>query len=165
MKMSKFKVGDEVRVKKDPHFMIGRRSVECTDLEEGDVFRINHIYADGDLAAEEGVVSPEYVERVDGELGGAGAVKHDSDKPDLTLVSYHGMAAIARALMYGVEKYGRDNYRKPPRLDRLRLLGSAMRHLALAVIPGKELDDESGLPHTYHAAAALCMLHDGEEVK
>jgi hypothetical protein len=91
-----------------------------------------------------------------------GAVKHDGDKPDLTLVPRKAVVAIARALMFGADKYGRNNFRQEPRLSKNRLLASTLRHL-FADLDGEALDPESGLPHLYHAIAALSMLLDGEE--
>lgn len=91
-----------------------------------------------------------------------GAVKHDADKPDPTLVPPKAVLAIARAMGFGAKKYGRDNYRQAPRLERNRLLASAFRHL-LADLDGEALDPESGLPHVNHAMASLAMLIDGED--
>jgi hypothetical protein len=175
--------GDRVRVGPSATFHLEGRD-HPTGAGDGEVFVVHRIDEDGDCcdALDLIAVSPKHLTVLPPETAGGhkvvldeslgpskmvlvqeGALKFDSDKPDLTLVSYHGMAAIARAMMYGVGKYGRDNYRKDPRLGRVRLLAAALRHIALACVPGKELDDDSGLPHTYHAAAALCMLHDEEE--
>lgn len=90
-----------------------------------------------------------------------GAKKHDGDKPDLSLVPRAAVEAIARALGHGVRKYGRDNYRQEPRLERHRLLAATLRHV-FADLDGEATDAESGLSHIDHALAALSMLKDGE---
>lgn len=102
------------------------------------------------------VESVETWKRVDG------PVKHDAGKPDPTLVPPKMILAVAKVMGFGAEKYGRDNYRKEPRLDPMRLKAALLRHV-LADLDGAVLDEESGLPHLHHAAAALAMLIDGED--
>lgn len=85
------------------------------------------------------------------------ADKFDCNKPDLTLVPRGMVVAIARALGFGVGKYGRDTYREPPLVERERYLAAVLRHI-FADLDGERLDPESGLPHLFHAAGALAML-------
>lgn len=87
------------------------------------------------------------------------ATKHDSGKPDLSLVSPLLKAGIAKTMGFGVNKYGRWNYMQG--ITTSRLLGALMRHID-AYTMGENLDPESGLPHLYHAAANIQMLVDNE---
>lgn len=86
-----------------------------------------------------------------------GAIKNDGHKPQMDLVPYEAVAAIADALQYGVEKYGRDNYLTEPGLSHARLAASVLRHM-FAYTGGQRTDPESGLQHVHHAIAALAML-------
>lgn len=88
-----------------------------------------------------------------------GALKFDEGKVDYSLAPGKAIGAVCQALEYGAGKYGRDNYRKPPTLSPERLKAGVLRHL-LQDLGGELLDPESGLPHTYHAAAGLAMLHE-----
>ena len=89
------------------------------------------------------------------------AKKYDQGKPQLTLVMRGLVDGVARVGAFGVEKYGRDNYRSPPGLKVSRLLDAALRHL-VAAVNGEIIDPESGLDHLDHAAweigAAMEML-------
>jgi hypothetical protein len=85
------------------------------------------------------------------------ADKHDCNKPDLTLVPRGMVVAIARALEFGAGKYGRGAYTQPPLVERNRYLAAALRHI-FADLDGERFDEESGLPHLFHAAGALAML-------
>jgi len=87
-----------------------------------------------------------------------GAIKHDSGKPDLTLVTRAFEEATARAMMHGLKKYGRDNYREGG-FTELRLLAACKRHLS-AYIDGEDMDADSGNCHLDHACGALNMLLD-----
>ncbi len=84
------------------------------------------------------------------------ANKNDSTKLDLTLVPIEAMEGITRALTYGVQKYGRNNYRSSG-MDWLRLVSACLRHL-FAWTFGADTDPESGLNHIDHAQASLAML-------
>lgn len=81
--------------------------------------------------------------------------KHDSGKPKMSLVTYEFVAGTAKALEYGMNKYGKNNYKKGMAWS--RVIDALMRH-TLAFAHGEEFDQESGLPHIYHMAACLNML-------
>lgn len=81
------------------------------------------------------------------------ALKFDSGKPDLALVPRASVEAIARAMMFGAEKYGRDNWRLGFD-DNTRVLAAALRHI-FAYVDGERTDPESGLSHLDHALAGL----------
>lgn len=84
--------------------------------------------------------------------------KDDSQKPDLSAIAYHpkALAIIAKVLDYGAERYGRDNYRKVPGLEK-RYPAAIIRHL-FAHLRGEKLDPESGLPHLAHIACSVLFL-------
>ncbi len=89
-------------------------------------------------------------------------IKHDEDKPDLSLCPRPALDAMARALMFGAKKYSRNNYRGG--FKRTRLIAAALRHLTSYSF-GEDNDPESGLSHLDHAIACLAMLitniHEG----
>jgi hypothetical protein len=86
------------------------------------------------------------------------ACKHDQGKLDLTLVTRAFEDATARAMMHGLKKYGRDNFRGGG-FTELRLLAACKRHLT-AYIDGEDIDEDSGNCHLDHACGALNMLID-----
>ena len=83
------------------------------------------------------------------------ARKHDSTKIDLSILPREGKEGIAKAFMYGAEKYGRDNYKSG--MDWTRVIAAADRHLT-AFNGGEDFDDESKLNHLNHAGACIMML-------
>jgi len=85
----------------------------------------------------------------------AETVKHDSGKPDMTLVDPDFMEVVAKVLMFGAKKYDRDNWRKGTKHS--RVLAAAYRHLN-KILKGEYYDEESGLPHLHHAATNLMFL-------
>ena len=88
-------------------------------------------------------------------------VKNDEDKPDLTLIPYEVMAAMARGLMFGVQKYSRNNYTRG--LSHTRLVASIQRHLAKWA-SGATYDKDAEqrgwkLTHVDLAASGMAMIH------
>lgn len=81
--------------------------------------------------------------------------KFDQGKPDVSLVTKELIFAAAKALEFGAEKYGRDNYKLGMKWT--KIYNALMRHM-LAFNSKEDLDPESGLSHLYHAAANLNML-------
>lgn len=84
------------------------------------------------------------------------ACKHDQGKPELSLVPRASLEAIARAMTFGKNKYGRDNWRLGFE-DNMRVMDACLRHLA-AFNDGEICDPESGLCHLDHAIANLAFL-------
>ncbi len=82
-------------------------------------------------------------------------IKHDQDKPDLSLLPKEALEAMAFAFQYGEKKYGRHNFRAG--MDWHRPLAAALRHIT-AFNDGEDLDSESGVSHLGHALAAISML-------
>ena len=83
------------------------------------------------------------------------AKKFDKGKPDLSLIDASLVEAAARALSFGAEKYGRDNYKEG--LDLNRVFAALLRH-TFARMNGEVLDPESGLDHLDHMAANIQFL-------
>src|ERR1700744_3999003 len=72
----------------------------------------------------------------------SGAVKHDSDKPDFTFVSWEMMEALARVRAFGEKKYSRDNWKLGGKNWILRNIAACLRHL-FKHLSGETYDSES----------------------
>lgn len=90
-----------------------------------------------------------------------GGTKHDSGKPDLSIVPLIAIEQEARAFSFGEKKYGRYNYTAG--FETSRLVSAALRHIH-AYNSGEQVDGESGLHHLGHARACLAMLLHCEEL-
>jgi hypothetical protein len=84
-----------------------------------------------------------------------GGIKHDSEKPKLSLIPRAALEEEARVFEFGANKYGRDNYKKGMAYS--RLIDAALRHI-IAFSDGENLDAESSLSHLGHARCCLAML-------
>jgi len=80
------------------------------------------------------------------------AIKHDQGKPDLSMISYELVEAVARVREFGAKKYARNNWKKGLKIT--RSCAAALRHIFL-FLSGETNDPESGLPHPSHA---ICNL-------
>lgn len=85
----------------------------------------------------------------------SGGLKYDQDKVRLDLLPYAPLSETARVLMYGVEKYGENNWRKG--FNYSRLISAALRHI-FAFNSGEDKDPETGLSHLAHATCCLLFL-------
>lgn len=101
-------------------------------------------------------VSDNTSDNVDVKKGGA---KFDTGKVRVDLVPGEFVYAVAAVLTYGAIKYQDWNWAKGMRKG--RLLAALGRHW-IAYSCCEEIDDESGLPHTWHMATCLAMLISGE---
>jgi hypothetical protein len=81
-------------------------------------------------------------------------IKHDGGKPRTELIPTEFMIEVAKALTFGANKYGDNNFRNG--LSYTRLLGAAKRHIELE-LAGIEQDSESTHSHLAHAGASLAM--------
>lgn len=82
--------------------------------------------------------------------------KRDAGKPRISLVPAEAVRAIARVRMYGVTKYANpQNWR---RVEPIRYLDAALRHLLDAVEDLESRDEESGLYSVDHALTDLAFL-------
>ena len=82
-------------------------------------------------------------------------VKFDSGKRRVDLVPTEAINALADILTAGAAKYGTHNWRHG--MDWSRVYGAAQRHM-LAFWGGDDIDDESGMPHLWHALTNIAFL-------
>jgi hypothetical protein len=82
--------------------------------------------------------------------------KFDEFKTDWSLLPMQALEPVLHVLMFGAEKYGRDNWRDVPDAER-RYFAAAQRHLA-AYQAGEILDKETQEPHLAHAMCCLIFL-------
>lgn len=80
------------------------------------------------------------------------AIKHDQEKPDLSMISWELMEGLARVRGFGAKKYSRSNWKKGFKVT--RSCAAALRHI-FQFLAGQTNDPESGLPHLFHAVASL----------
>lgn len=83
------------------------------------------------------------------------AIKYDSGKPRLDLVSRDALEELGKVLGFGADKYGANNWSKG--MDWSRCYGAALRHI-MASLDREDSDPESGLDHLAHAMANLMFL-------
>lgn len=81
-----------------------------------------------------------------------GGIKHDSEKPDLSFISYEFISEIAQVRAFGAKKYKRNNWKMGFKVT--RSCAAALRHIFL-FLAGETLDPESGFSHLAHAACNL----------
>lgn len=84
-----------------------------------------------------------------------GGMRFNSNKAELHQVPTSVINGIAKVLMYGAQKYEKGNFRRGMKWT--TPYDCLTRHMMLW-LDGEELDEESGLPHLYHAAANIAML-------
>src|ERR1700676_3987996 len=89
-------------------------------------------------------------------------VKHDQEKPDMSLLSPIAMIKIAEIMTFGKKKYSRDNWRGG--IVYTRLLAAALRHI-FSYLRGEAKDPETGKSHIAHASCCLMMLLEFEETR
>jgi len=87
------------------------------------------------------------------------AIKNDSGKVRMELLSPIALTEIAKVLTFGSIKYEAHNWRKGFAWS--RLLGAALRHL-FAFIGGEDKDPETGLSHLSHLGACVMFLLEHE---
>lgn len=84
-----------------------------------------------------------------------GFVKHDLEKIDLTMFPWESLEEIAKVLMNGAKKYGRDNWKKCD--DRNTYVKALLRH-QFSYFKGEKKDPDTKLQHLAHAACNLLFL-------
>jgi len=89
-----------------------------------------------------------------------GALKHDSGKAPMNLLSREALEQTAMVMEFGKDKYAAHNWRKGFAWS--RPLSAAMRHL-MAFNDGEDKDPESGLSHLAHAACCIMFLLEFEK--
>jgi hypothetical protein len=89
-------------------------------------------------------------------------VKHDQEKPDMSLLSSIALVEVAKVMTFGKTKYSAHNWRGGFKWS--RVLSAAMRHL-VAYIGGEDKDPETGLSHLAHCACCVLFLLEFEKTK
>lgn len=82
-------------------------------------------------------------------------VKFDTEKVRLDLVPTEAIHALGHVLTAGAAKYGSHNWRKGMAWS--RVYAATQRHLN-AFWGGEDTDDESGMPHLWHALTNIAFL-------
>lgn len=90
------------------------------------------------------------------------ALKFDSGKPQMGLISSKFLKGLAQVLTFGAKKYAAHNWRKG--FTWSRPYDALQRHLN-DFNDGHDLDEETGLPLLYHAACELMFLAELYEVR
>lgn len=104
----------------------------------------------------------EAVERIKGGALSATGIKHDSGKPDMSLLSNVALLKVAEVMTFGKKKYAAHNWRGG--FVWSRPLAAAMRHL-MAYIGGEDKDPETGLSHLAHCACCIMFVLEFEDTK
>lgn len=103
-------------------------------------------------------IPPQTVKKIHEQFGTA--LKFDTDKLPLHLLSTEAMNQTAAVLAFGAKKYAEHNWRKGFAWS--RPLSAAMRHIT-AFNAGENKDPESGLSHLAHAACCIMFLLEFEK--
>lgn len=82
-------------------------------------------------------------------------VKHDDDKLPMHLLPPELLRGVAAVLEFGAHKYSARNWELGMAWH--RPYAALLRHM-LAWWEGEDLDPETGLPHTWHAACCIAFL-------
>lgn len=82
-------------------------------------------------------------------------LKHDSGKPDFSLISSLALTYLAKVLTFGASKYSAHNWRKG--IPFSKILAACDRHLQ-AIKIGEDYDYETGLPHAAHLMCECMFL-------
>jgi len=84
-----------------------------------------------------------------------GGLRYNSGKAELHQVPTSLNFAVAKCLMYGAQKYEKGNWRKG--MSWMAVYDCLDRHMK-KWLDRDPADEESGLPHLYHAAANIAFL-------
>jgi len=90
-------------------------------------------------------------------------IKHDQDKIRFDLIPVEAIEALAKVLKMGAEKYGDNNWRAGIKYH--RVYRAAQHHLQEFWGEHPDKDDESSLPHLYHALCNIAFLITYEDNK
>lgn len=82
-------------------------------------------------------------------------IKHDEEKPDLSLLSSKALIEAAKVMTFGKKKYSKDNWRGG--IEWSRVYAAVQRHLA-AWNDGQTFDEETGINHLAHAHCGIMFL-------
>jgi hypothetical protein len=84
-----------------------------------------------------------------------GGLRYNNGKAELHQVPTSLILAVAKTLMYGAQKYEKGNFRKG--MSWTCVYDCLQRHM-MKWLDGEQNDEESGLPHLYHAACNIAFL-------
>lgn len=98
-------------------------------------------------------VKPEIVNKENPKMGGG--LRHNTGKAELDQVPSSLNFAVAKTLEYGMGKYAKNNWRQG--MSWVTVYSCLQRHLQ-KWNDGDLVDDESLLPHLYHAACNIAFL-------
>lgn len=84
-----------------------------------------------------------------------GGLRYNTGKAELHQVPSSLNFAVAKTLQYGAQKYAKGNWRKG--MSWTSVYDCLDRHMK-KWLDGEQIDDESGLPHLYHAACNIAFL-------
>ena len=91
------------------------------------------------------------------------SAKADTGKPRCDLVSPALIEGVGAVRGYGTDKYGDpDNWQS---VESSRFMAALIRHLCHCMRDLNSVDEESGLPHLWHAATNVNFLMERVEVK
>lgn len=82
-------------------------------------------------------------------------LKHDSEKPPMSLIPPEAMIYEALVWGKGAKKYGTFNFRNGIKLS--RIINGIMRH-ATAIMLGQDIDPDTGLPNAACIRCGAAML-------
>ena len=91
----------------------------------------------------------------DANVSDTGSLRYNKGKPQIHQVPSCAIKGMAEVLMYGENKYGKDNWRKGNKFS--VPYDSAMRHLMEFWEEGDN-DDESKMHHLKHALTNIAMV-------
>lgn len=83
-------------------------------------------------------------------------IKQDAGKPRLALVPPDLIEAVGAVRTFGVTKYKDPESWRQVEIERYR--DALMRHLCAYLKDSNSVDQESGLPHLWHAATNIAFL-------
>ena len=89
-------------------------------------------------------------------------IKHDNEKPDLSLLSSMAIIEVGKVMTFGKKKYTANNWRGG--IVYTRLIAAALRHI-FAFLGGESTDPESGISHAAHAICCLMMLLEFQQTR
>ena len=88
------------------------------------------------------------------------ATKHDSGKPDWSLLPWDAVEEIVKVLQFGAGKYSPWNWAENGGFKFRRLFSSSMRHMIAWFWKREDLDPETGISHLAHLGCnVLFLLH------
>lgn len=168
--MSKFKVGDKVRV-----IYTHLEDRELYGIQKGQVYEITDIHYDeyfiaSPKAGEDRLMFERQLELVEEDLivhddpkpfgevskSATGSLRFNEGKPEVSQVDPKFIMALADLMTASSKKYGKHNYALGQQYS--TPFDSCMRHL-MKFMQGENIDEESGKDHLIHAAANIMIMY------